>query len=152
MTGLVRAPAVAAHGGQVVVRGAPDEEQHPVVVAKPELSSGFGHGQWRVRHVGVETERDDSDLAVVNPILAAEPLRSHVVVNERFVTDDQVAVLFRAADALVQWTLDHTAIEGVLSVNPVVGETNDGYLNAITTSRVAGLTTMSGGAPCRPAA
>ena len=42
----------------------------------------------------------------------------------------------RAADALVRWTLDTTAIEGVLSVNPVVGETNDGYLNAITTPRV----------------
>ena len=42
----------------------------------------------------------------------------------------------RAADALVRWTLDHTASEGVRSVNPVVGETNDAHLNAITTPRV----------------
>lgn len=42
----------------------------------------------------------------------------------------------RAADGLVRWTLDHTTSEGVRSVNPVVGETNDSYLNAITTPRV----------------
>jgi D-aminopeptidase len=42
----------------------------------------------------------------------------------------------RAADGLVRWTLDHTASEGVRSVNPVVGETNDSFLNAITTPRV----------------
>ena len=42
----------------------------------------------------------------------------------------------RAADAVVRWTLEHTASEGVRSVNPVVGETNDAYLNAITTPRV----------------
>ncbi|MFN2421125.1 MAG: P1 family peptidase [Gemmatimonadota bacterium] len=42
----------------------------------------------------------------------------------------------RAADALVRWTLSQTGIEDVGSVNPVVGETNDGYLNAITTPRV----------------
>jgi D-aminopeptidase len=42
----------------------------------------------------------------------------------------------RAADGLVRWTLDHTASEGVRSVNPIVGETNDSGLNAITTPRV----------------
>ena len=42
----------------------------------------------------------------------------------------------RAADGLVRWTLEHTASEGVRSVNPVVGETNDAGLNAITTPRV----------------
>ncbi|HYO47231.1 MAG TPA: P1 family peptidase [Gemmatimonadota bacterium] len=42
----------------------------------------------------------------------------------------------RAADGLVRWTLDHTTSEGVRSVNPIVGETNDSYLNAITTPRV----------------
>jgi D-aminopeptidase len=42
----------------------------------------------------------------------------------------------RAADGVVRWTLEHTASEGVRSVNPVVGETNDSYLNAITTPRV----------------
>jgi D-aminopeptidase len=42
----------------------------------------------------------------------------------------------RAADALVRWVLNHTGTEDVRSVNAVVGETNDGTLNAITTPRV----------------
>ncbi|MFN2383544.1 MAG: P1 family peptidase [Gemmatimonadota bacterium] len=42
----------------------------------------------------------------------------------------------RAADALARWTLERTAVEGVRSVNPVVGETNDGFLNAIRIPRV----------------
>ncbi len=42
----------------------------------------------------------------------------------------------RAADAVVRWTLDHTAAAGVRSVNPVVGETNDAGLNAITIPRI----------------
>ncbi len=36
-----------------------------------------------------------------------------------------------AAAAVVQWTLRQPGNEGVRSVNPVVGETNDGYLNDI---------------------
>lgn len=36
-----------------------------------------------------------------------------------------------AADALIDYTLSFPANAGVLSVNPVVGETNDGYLNDI---------------------
>ncbi len=37
----------------------------------------------------------------------------------------------QAADALIDWTLAQAGNEEVRSVNPVVGETNDGYLNAI---------------------
>ncbi len=37
----------------------------------------------------------------------------------------------RTADALVEWTLVQPGNEAVVSVNPVVGETNDGYLNDI---------------------
>src|SRR6185312_4988384 len=36
-----------------------------------------------------------------------------------------------AADALIDYTFSFPANVGVLSVNPVVGETNDGYLNDI---------------------
>ncbi|GAB2765344.1 P1 family peptidase [Rhabdobacter roseus] len=36
-----------------------------------------------------------------------------------------------AADALIDWTLAQPGNENVRSVNPVVGETNDGYLNDI---------------------
>jgi D-aminopeptidase len=38
---------------------------------------------------------------------------------------------FAAADALVAWTLKQPGNETVQSVNPVVGECNDGYLNDI---------------------
>ena len=37
----------------------------------------------------------------------------------------------RAAEALIEYTLSLPGNEGVRSVNPVVGETNDGYLNDI---------------------
>jgi D-aminopeptidase len=37
----------------------------------------------------------------------------------------------RAADALIEWTLAQVGDETVRSVNPVVGETNDGWLNNI---------------------
>ncbi|MGA5705003.1 P1 family peptidase [Streptomyces cellulosae] len=38
---------------------------------------------------------------------------------------------FRVADALVGWVLEQPDCEGVLSLNPVVGECNDGYLSDI---------------------
>jgi len=42
----------------------------------------------------------------------------------------------RAVDGVVRWTLAHTGASDVRSVNAVVGETNDGFLNAITAPRV----------------
>jgi D-aminopeptidase len=39
--------------------------------------------------------------------------------------------VWRAADALVEWMLEQPGMEAVRSLNPVVGETNDGGLNAI---------------------
>jgi D-aminopeptidase len=42
----------------------------------------------------------------------------------------------RVADALVRWTLDTTDDPAVRSVNPVVAETNDGFLNAIRVPRI----------------
>ena len=39
--------------------------------------------------------------------------------------------VWKAADALVGWMLEQPGMAGVRSVNPVVGETNDGFLNAI---------------------
>jgi D-aminopeptidase len=41
--------------------------------------------------------------------------------------------VWRAADALVGWMLEQPGMERVRSINPVVGETNDGGLNAIRT-------------------
>ncbi len=39
--------------------------------------------------------------------------------------------VWKAADAMVEWLLEKPRMEGVGSINPVVGETNDGSLNAI---------------------
>ena len=39
--------------------------------------------------------------------------------------------VWRAADAMVEWMLERPGMERVRSINPVVGETNDGRLNAI---------------------
>jgi len=39
--------------------------------------------------------------------------------------------VWKAADALVGWMLEQPGMEAVRSINPVVGETNDGFLSAI---------------------
>jgi D-aminopeptidase len=39
--------------------------------------------------------------------------------------------VWRAADAMVEWLLEQDGMENVRSINPVVGETNDGGLNDI---------------------
>ena len=39
--------------------------------------------------------------------------------------------VWKAADAVVEWLLDQDDMENVRSINPVVGETNDGRLNDI---------------------
>ena len=44
--------------------------------------------------------------------------------------------VWRAADAMVEWLLERQGMERVRSINPVVGETNDGSLNAIRTRPV----------------
>jgi D-aminopeptidase len=41
--------------------------------------------------------------------------------------------VWKAADAMVEWLLERPGMEQVRSINPVVGETNDGILNAIRT-------------------
>ncbi len=39
--------------------------------------------------------------------------------------------VWKSADALVAWLLEQPGMENVRSINPVVGETNDGFLNDI---------------------
>jgi len=44
--------------------------------------------------------------------------------------------VWKAADAMVEWMLGHEGMQNVRSINPVVGETNDGYeLNTAIRSR-----------------
>lgn len=45
--------------------------------------------------------------------------------------------VWKAADAMVEWLLEKPGMEGVGSINPVVGETNDGSLNAIRSRPIA---------------
>jgi D-aminopeptidase len=45
--------------------------------------------------------------------------------------------VWRAADAMVAWMLAQPGMENVRSINPVVGETNDGTLNAIRSRPIA---------------
>lgn len=45
--------------------------------------------------------------------------------------------VWRAADALVGWMLEQPGMEQVRSINPVVAETNDGFLNAIRSRPVS---------------
>ncbi len=45
--------------------------------------------------------------------------------------------VWRAADAMAEWALAQEGMEGVRSLNPVVGETNDGGLNDIRSRPVA---------------
>jgi D-aminopeptidase len=60
--------------------------------------------------------------------------------------------VWRAADALVSWMLEQPGMSTVRSINPVVGETNDGTLNAIRSRPVtaddvrAALNNAAGGA------
>src|ERR1044072_5445875 len=51
----------------------------------------------------------------------------------------------RVADALVEWVLGQSGNEGVRSVNALVAETNDGYLNDIRGRHIGG----GGGLPGR---
>jgi D-aminopeptidase len=59
--------------------------------------------------------------------------------------------VWRAADALTEWMLAQPAMNNVRSINPVVGETNDGLLNAIRSRPItaaavrAALSSASGG-------
>jgi D-aminopeptidase len=44
--------------------------------------------------------------------------------------------VWKAADAMIEWMLEQPGMDGVRSINPVVGETNDGYeLNIAIRSR-----------------
>ncbi|MEP6691064.1 MAG: P1 family peptidase [Gemmatimonadaceae bacterium] len=60
--------------------------------------------------------------------------------------------VWKAADAMVAWMLEQPGMERVGSINPVVGETNDGGLNAIRSRPITAeqvrqaLTSASGGA------
>jgi len=78
-------------------------------------------------------ERVPAGLSVGNgfgKLVGATQLRELGELETPILLTNTLAV-FRVADALVDWTLGLPGNEGVRSVNPVVGETNDGRLNDI---------------------
>ena len=79
---------------------------HDRVPAAVHVGNGFG------KLLGVTQLRELGELAT--PILLTCTL-----------------CVWTAADAMVGWLLDRPGMEAVRSINPVVGETNDGYLNDI---------------------
>ncbi len=59
----------------------------------------------------------------------------------------------RAADAIIDWTLDQPGGPSIRSINPVVGETNDGRLNAIEKRALTSqhvLQAITSATPCPP--
>ena len=81
------------------------------VPAAVHVANGFGKfvGTTQIRELGV----------IETPVILTNTLST-----------------FAAADALVGWTLSQPGCETVRSVNPVVGECNDGFLNDIRRRRV----------------
>jgi len=59
---------------------------------------------------------------------------------------------FAAADVVVAWSLKQTGNEDVRSVNPVVGECNDGYLNDIRGQHVQAEDVLQAIGSARPGA
>lgn len=92
--------------GVTAVLPHPGDLFHERVPAAVHVANGFGKlvGETQVRELGeLET-----------PVLLTCTL-----------------CVWRAADALVEWMLERPGMDDVRSVNPVVGETNDGVLNDI---------------------
>lgn len=78
-------------------------------------------------------EKVPAGLAVGNgygKLMGSTQIRELGEIETPIVLTNTLAVP-RAADALLDWTLRQPGNEAVRSVNMVVGETNDGYLNAI---------------------
>ena len=97
--------------GVTAVKPHPDNVFLDKVTAAVHVANGFGKfvGTTQIRELGV----------LETPILLTNTLST-----------------FAVADALVGWTLRQPGCESVRSVNPVVGECNDGHLNDIRRRRV----------------
>lgn len=78
-------------------------------------------------------ERVPAALRVINgfgKILGVTQLRELGEIETPILLTCTLCV-WRAADAMVDWLLLQRGMENVRSINPIVGETNDGYLNDI---------------------
>ena len=78
-------------------------------------------------------ERVPAGLAVANghgKMIGATQIAELGEIETPIVLTNTLAVP-RAAEAILDWTLSQSGNEKAVSINPVVGETNDGKLNAI---------------------
>ncbi len=101
------------------------------LAATPDIQTGVT--AIRPHPGNLYQEKVPAGLAVGNgygKLMGSTQLRELGEIETPIVLTNTLAVP-RAADALLDWTLNQPGNESVRSVNMVVGETNDGYLNAI---------------------
>lgn len=99
-------------------------------------------------------DRVPAGLAVGNgygKLAGSTQIVEHGEIETPIVLTNTLAVP-RAADAILDWTLAQPGNEAALSVNPVVAETNDGFLNDIrrrvlTADRIRGAIAAAAGGP-----
>jgi len=97
-------------------------------------------------------EKAPAGLAVGNgfgKLMGATQIQELGEIETPIVLTNTLAVP-QAADALIAWTLAQPGNEGVLSVNPVVGETNDGRLNHIRARAVTAQHVLAALAAAQP--
>ncbi len=82
-----------------------------------------GRAGWRVP-AGLAVGNDFGKLLGATQVAELGELETPIVLTNTLAVP-------RAADALLEWTLSQASNLRVTSVNPFVGETNDGYLNDI---------------------
>ena len=79
------------------------------------------------------SDRVPAGLSVANghgKLVGATQIKELGEIETPIVLTNTLAVP-RAADAILDWTLAQHGNESAISINPIVGETNDGWLNAI---------------------
>lgn len=110
-------------GHHTIVEG--DSIRTGVTAVKPHTANVFLHKVPAAVHVAngfgkfVGTTQVEELGVIETPIILTNTLSA-----------------FAAADALVGWSLDQPGCDQVKSVNPIVGECNDAYLNDIRKRRV----------------
>jgi D-aminopeptidase len=108
----VRVGQVTVWEGENVRTGVTAIRQHPGNVFREKVPGAVVVGNGFGKLVGVTQIRELGEMET--PILLTCTL-----------------CVWKAADAMVEWLLEGEGMESVRSINPVVGETNDGGLNDI---------------------
>lgn len=110
-------------GHETIVEG--DSVRTGVTVIKPHTQNVFLHKVPAAVHVA----NGFGKMVGTTQVAELGVMETPIVLTNTLST-------FAAADALVGWSLNQPGCESVRSVNPIVGECNDGYLNDIRQRRV----------------